>query len=90
MAMLHKLNGLCYRDGVQVSEDEYKSLIEESKEKARFVTDMYVGHITIDVVPEAWREEILRRVDERRQAELEERELSAEEALSIILGGDGA
>ena len=54
------------------------------------MTDMYVGHITIDVVPEAWREEILRRVEERRQAELEARELSAEEALSIILGGDGA
>ena len=90
MAMLHKLNGLCYRDGVQISEREYAAVFAEVRSKAALVSDIYAGRTTIDSAPEAWREEILRRVDERRQAELEERELSAEEALSIILGGDGA
>ena len=43
----------------------------------------------IDAVPAAWQEEIQRRVDERIAAEGEaaEQDISAEEALDIILGG---
>ena len=84
------LTGRYYHNGAEITAAEYERLMAECKEKARFVADMYVGHITIDVVPEAWQEEILRRVEERRQAAMEETELSAEEALDIILGGEGA
>ena len=42
------------------------------------------------VVPTEWQEEIQRRVDERIKQEgtLEEQDISAEEALDIILGGE--
>ena len=50
---------------------------------------LYGGEITIDAVPAEWREEIQRRVDERIAAEgtAEEQDISAEEALDILLGG---
>ena len=52
---------------------------------------LYTGEITIADMPEAWREEIQRRVDERIAAEgaAAEQDISAEEALDIILGGGG-
>ena len=52
---------------------------------------LYSGEITIAEVPTDWQEEIQRRVDERIAAEGEaaEQDISAEEALDIILGGEG-
>ena len=75
--------------GVEITEGEYNSLLAEIREKAALVDRMYTGEITIDDVPEAWREEIQRRVDERIAAEgaAAEQDISAEEALDIILGG---
>ena len=76
--------------GVEITEAEYNALLAEIREKASLVNRLYSGEITIDEVPVEWREEIQRRVDERIAAEgaVEEQDLSAEEALDIILGGE--
>lgn len=77
--------------GVEITETEYTRLLAEIREKAALVNQLYAGEITIDDVPEAWREEIQRRVDERIAAEgaAAEQDISAKEALDIILGGGG-
>lgn len=76
--------------GTEITESEYNALLSEIREKAALVDKLYSGEITIADVPEAWREEIQRRVDERIAAEgaAEEQDIPAEEALDIILGGD--
>ena len=75
--------------GTEITEAEYNALLTEIREKAALVNQLYNGEITIDDVPEAWQEETQRRVDERIVAEgtAAERDISAEEALDIILGG---
>lgn len=77
--------------GVEITEAEYTSLLSEIREKAALVDKLYSGEITIDDVPTEWQEEIQRRVDERitAEGEAEEQDISAEEALDIILGGEG-
>ena len=77
--------------GEEITEAEYNALLSEILEKAAFVNKLYSGETTIDEVPADWQEEIQRRVDERVAAEgsAEEQDISAEEALDIILGGDG-
>lgn len=75
--------------GTEITEAEYNTLLAEIREKAALVNQLYSGEITIDAVPAEWQEEIQRRVDERIAAEgsAEEQEISAEEALDILLGG---
>ena len=75
--------------GVEIAEEEYNRLLTEIREKATLVNQLYNGEITIDSVPADWREEIQRRVDERiaAEGEADEQDISAEEALDIILGG---
>lgn len=77
--------------GVEITEAEYTRLLAEIREKAALVNQLYSGEITLADVPEAWQEEIQRRVDERIAAEGEAaaQDISAEEALDIILGGGG-
>ena len=76
--------------GTEITESEYNALLAEIREKAALVEQLYNGEITIDDVPTEWQEEIQRRVNERIAAEgtVEEQDLSAEEALNIILGGE--
>ena len=78
--------------GTEITEAEYNDLLAEIREKATLVEQLYNGEITIDDVPTEWQEEIQRRVNERIAAEgaAEEQDLSAEEALNIILGGGNA
>ena len=78
--------------GTEITEAEYNTLLEEIREKAALVEQLYNGEITIDDVPTEWQEEIQRRVNERIAAEgaAEEQDISAEEALNIILGGGNA
>ena len=78
--------------GTEITEAEYKALLSEIREKASLVNQLYSGEITIADVPTEWQEEIQRRVNERIAAEgaAEEQDLSAEEALDIILGGGNA
>ena len=76
--------------GTEITEAEYNVLLAEIREKADLVNKLYGGEITIEDVPTDWQEEIQRRVDERIAAEGEaaEQDISAEEALEIILGGE--
>ena len=75
--------------GTEISEAEYNALLAEIREKAALVDKLYSGEITLDAVPAEWQEEIQRRVDERIAAEgaAEEQDISADEALNILLGG---
>ena len=75
--------------GTEITEAEYNTLLAEIHEKAALVDKLYGGEIAIDAVPAPWQEEIQRRVDERIAAEgsAEEQDISAEEALDILLGG---
>ena len=75
--------------GVEITEAEYNALLSEIREKAALVDKLYSGEITIDDVAVDWQEEIQRRVDERIASEgtAEEQDISAEEALDILLGG---
>ena len=75
--------------GTEITEAEYNTLLAEIREKAALVDKLYSGEITVDAVPSEWQEEIQRRVDERIAAEgsAEEQDISAEEALNILLGG---
>ena len=76
--------------GTEITEAEYNSLLTMIREKAALVDQLYNNEITIDSVPAEWQEEIQRRVDERIAAEgaAEDQDISAEEALDIILGGE--
>lgn len=76
--------------GVEITEAEYNRLLAEIREKAALVDQLYNGEITLDDVPTDWQEEIQRRVNERIAAEGEaaQQDISAEEALDIILGGE--
>ena len=75
--------------GTEITEAEYNALLSEIREKAALVDKLYSGEITIADVPTEWQEERQRRVDERIAAEgtAEEQDISAEEALDILLGG---
>ena len=75
--------------GTEITEAEYNVLLAEIREKAALVDKLYSGEIALADVPEAWREEIQRRVDERiaDEGSAEEQDISAEEALDILLGG---
>lgn len=75
--------------GVEITEDEYNALLAEIRDKADLANKLYNGEITIDAVPVDWQDEIQRRVDERiaDEGSAEEQDISAEEALDILLGG---
>ena len=75
--------------GTEITEAEYNTLLSEIREKADLVNKLYSGEITIDEVPTEWQEEIQRRVNERiaAEGEAEEQDISADEALNILLGG---
>ena len=78
--------------GTEITEAKYNALLAEIREKAALVDKLYSGEITLADVPTDWQEEIQRRVDERIAAEgaAAEQDISAEEALDIILGGETA
>ena len=75
--------------GTEITESEYNALLSEIREKAALVDKLYSGEITLDDVPADWQDEIQRRVDERiaDEGSEEEQDISAEEALDILLGG---
>lgn len=86
----HKLVGIGTGiGGTEITEAEYNILLSEILKKAELVDKLYSGEITIEDVPTDWQGEIQSRVDERISAEgaAEEQEISAEEALEILLGG---
>lgn len=76
--------------GQEITKDEYDRLLTEIRQKADYVNKLYAGEIELSDIPADWQEEIQRRVDERIAAEgtADEQDISAEEALDIILGGE--
>ena len=72
--------------GTEITEAEYNALLAEIREKAALVEQLYSGEITAEEVPEAWREEIERRVSERIAAEGEaaEQPISGEEFMTML------
>lgn len=76
--------------GKEITKEEYETLFAEIRTKADLVNKLYNEEIAIAEVPTEWQEEIQRRVNERieQQGALEEQDISAEEALSIIVGGE--
>jgi len=57
--------------GVEITEEEYNTLLAEIRAKAELVNQLYSGEIVLSDVPAEWQEEIQRRVDERKQWEAE-------------------
>lgn len=84
--ILKNKNGY-FRDGKLITAEEYALALNEIKGKTALVEKLYKGNIVITDIPAEWQEEIQRRVDERIAAAQEESDLTAEEALDIILGG---
>lgn len=76
--------------GTEITEAEYNGLLTIIREKAVLVDQLYNGEIALSDVPTEWQEEIQRRANERIAAEgtAEEQDIPAEEALTIILGGE--
>lgn len=74
--------------GTEITKAEYNALISEIREKAALVDKLYSGEITLADVPEEWREEIQRRVNERIAADGEaaQQEISGDELLNMIEG----
>lgn len=74
---------------VEITEEEYNAILADMQRKDELVDQLYRGIITIDDVPEEWREEIQQRVDEliAEQGRYEDLDIPADEAMAIILGG---
>lgn len=74
--------------GIEITEEEYNTLLTEIRTKAALVDSLYNGSITLEDVPADWQEEIQRRVDERiqREGEMEEQEISGEEFMTMLEG----
>ena len=66
-----------YRDGVEITAEEYEAEKAEIKAKADMVDALYTNRITVDDIREDWRDEIARRVNERIAAESEEEDAGA-------------
>ena len=73
--------GIGPESGEEIREAEYNDLMAEIQAKAGHVDAVCADPLAIDAVPQEWRDEILRRVEERRQAEQEAQsaDISADE-----------
>ena len=76
-----------YRDGIEITVEEYAAELEIIKAKAEWTRKIVSGVADIADVPEEWREEIRRRAEEQLTEISDDPELTSEEALDIILGG---
>lgn len=75
-------------NGVEITEAEYNALLAEIREKAAYTERLYAGEITIDDVPEAWREDVQREVDAIKAAEEEaaQQNITGDEFMSMFEG----
>lgn len=76
-----------YRDGIEITVEEYAAELEIIKAKAEWTRKIVSGDADIADVPNEWREEIWRRAEEQLTEINDDPELTSEEALDIILGG---
>ena len=71
----------------EITEAEYSALLAEIREKAAYTEKLYAGEITIDDVPEAWREEVQANVDALKAADEEAAQnITGDELLTMIEG----
>lgn len=81
-------------DGEEITESEYNALMEEIHAKWTYINKLADGEITAEDVPEKWREEVQAEAEAiiaaREEAANQPEEISAEEALDILLGGETA
>ena len=54
-------------DGIEITSEEYEKLSSEIKKKAELVSDLSAGKISEGEIREDWREEIVRRAEDRAQ-----------------------
>lgn len=76
-----------YRDGIEITAEEYAAEIEIIKAKAEWTRKVLSGIANIEDVPDEWREEIENNVANLQSSEEGDDEISAEEALEIIMRG---
>lgn len=81
------ISGKCYRDGVEITALEYADALANAKAKAGLVDNICNGTATIEDAPTEWRSEIVQRVADRQAQADDDPDLTAEEALDVILGG---
>lgn len=72
--------------GVEITKDEYDSLLAMIRQKADLVNKLYANEISINNVPTEWQEEIQRRVDERiaMEGEISQQEITDEEFVNML------
>ena len=71
--------------GVEITEVEYSALLAEIREKVTYIEKVCTGEITIDDVPEAWREDVQHEVDAINAAKEETAQnISSDEFMTMI------
>lgn len=72
--------------GIEITEEEYDILLSEIKQKVLLIKQVYFGEISIDSVPEKWKDEILLEVEERKRANelISNEEIADNELASMI------
>ena len=72
---------------IEITEAEYNALLAEIREKAAYIEKLYAGEITIEDMPEAWREEVQANVDALKAADEEAAQnISGDELITMIEG----
>lgn len=74
--------------GTEITEGEYSEMLKVIREKAELVECVLAGTISYEDIPAEWRNEIKFRAAERLE-QVANSEISADEALDIIIGGVG-
>ena len=76
---------------VEITAEEYDNLVEELHKKDELICKLYAEEISINNVPEEWRDEIQTCVNEIiiSQGTHDVQEIAENQALDIILGGEG-
>lgn len=74
--------------GTEITEGEYSEMLNVIREKAELVECVLAGTISYEDIPAEWRNEIKFRAAERLE-QVANSEISADEALDIIIGGVG-
>ena len=81
-------------DGQEITEAEYNTLMTEIQAKWDYINKLADGKITANDVPAEWRSEVQAEADAiikaREEAANMPEEISADEALNILLGGENA
>ena len=71
----------------EISETQYNNALRVIREKAEMVERVIAETIDRKDIPEEWREEIEKRAADR-MAQLQNEQISADEALEILMGGE--